>query len=79
VNYGLTVLIMWLLLTVWVIWNLARYGRRERRNVRPRHVSNADMGRTMGLTTKVIERLRERKTIALHFESENRPVIDAAN
>jgi len=73
------VLIMWLLLTIWVLWNVVRYGHHERRNFRPRHVSDADMAQTMGLTTKVMERLRARKTVALHFESEFRPVIEAAN
>ena len=78
-NYGLAVLIMWLLLTLWVVWNVARYGRRERRNVRPQHVSDKQMAATMGLTAATVSRLRSHKTVALHFESENRPAIEAVN
>lgn len=79
VNYGATVLIMWALLTLWVLWNLGRYGRNERRNVRPRHVSDKQMATSMGLKSDMVARLRSRKSIALHFESENRPVIEAVN
>jgi biofilm PGA synthesis N-glycosyltransferase PgaC len=78
-NYGVAVLVMWMLLTLWVVWNVARYGRRERRNVRPRHVSDKQMAATMGLTAAAVARLRSHKTVALHFESENRPAIEAVN
>jgi hypothetical protein len=37
------------------------------------------MAATMGLTAAAVARLRSHKTVALHFESENRPAIEAVN
>ena len=77
VNYGVTVLVMWSALTLWVVWNVTRYGHRERRSVRPRHVSDKQMAAAMGLSTELVKRLRSERMVALHFESESRPVIDS--
>ena len=79
-NYATAVLLMWSLLTLWVVWNLMRYGgRHERRNVKPPHVSDKQMADSMGLTTAVVRSLRSKRSVALHFKSENRPAIDSVN
>ncbi len=77
-NYSVTVLLMWALLTLWVFWNLTRYGHHERRNVRPRHVSDRQMAEAMGLPEDLVHDLRRARRVALHFKSENRPVIETA-
>lgn len=79
VHYAAAVFIMWLLLTAWVVWNQARYGRNERRTVRPPHVSDAKMAKAMGLDPETVMSLRSKKAVALHFESEVRPCIEQAN
>lgn len=75
-EYAVAVLLMWALLTLWVVWNLTRYGQRERRNVRPAHVSEKRMAEAMSLSIEMVRRLRAEQTVALHFEDENRPVIE---
>ncbi|BAU48530.1 N-glycosyltransferase [Sulfurifustis variabilis] len=79
VHYAAAVFVMWFLLTAWVLWNQTRYGRNERRTVRPPHVSEAKMAKAMGLEPETVVSLRVKKKIALHFESEARPCIEHAS
>lgn len=79
VHYTAAVLVMWLLLTGWVLWNQTRYGRNERRTVRPPHVSETNMAKAMGLAPETVRSLRAKKEVALHFESESRPCIEHAS
>lgn len=76
--YGVTVMVMALLLAVWVYWNRRRYGRHERRTARPVHVSDARMARAMGMSPSIIADLKGQKELSLHFESENRPRVEWA-
>lgn len=78
-HYGAAVLGMWVLLTGWVLWNQTRYGRRERRNVRPPHVSDSTMAKAMGLEAGTVAALRTKKEVALHFKSEFQPCIERTN
>ena len=76
VNYGAVVFIMWLGLTLWVLWNLYRYGRMERRTERPPHVTDAQMAKSMKLPTETVKDMRAGRRIALHFGADERPVIE---
>ena len=76
VNYGSVVFVMWLLLTVWVIWNLRRYGQHNRRTVPPPHVTKAQMAEAMHLPVESIHRLHASRVTYLHFDSQERPVIE---
>ncbi|MDH3514441.1 MAG: PgaD family protein, partial [Gammaproteobacteria bacterium] len=76
VNYGLAVFIMWLLLTMWVTWNLHRYGERNRRTVRPAHVTKAQLSEAMHLPLDMIRRLSASRVTKLHFDAQERPVIE---
>ncbi|UCH53598.1 MAG: poly-beta-1,6 N-acetyl-D-glucosamine synthase [Pseudomonadota bacterium] len=78
-TYSAVVIAMWVALTGWVIWNQLRYGRRNRRTVIPRHVSEAEMARSMGLATACVGALRRSQTIALHFSQEKRVIVDRAS
>ena len=40
VNYGSAVIVMWLVLTLWVMWNLRRYGQHNRRTEPPPYVTD---------------------------------------
>ena len=79
INYATATLAMWGALTFWMAWNQLRYGRHERRTVRPPHVSEKQMAGAMGLTNETIARVRAQKTVFMHFESEDRPIIEPAN
>lgn len=79
VNYSTVVFVMWLLLSLWVLWNQIRYGRNERRTVRPPRLSEARLGKAMGMSADEVVALQAKKEIALHFESESRPAVEWAN
>ncbi|MDH3310024.1 MAG: poly-beta-1,6-N-acetyl-D-glucosamine biosynthesis protein PgaD [Gammaproteobacteria bacterium] len=76
VNYGLAVFVMWLLLTLWVTWNLRRYGERNRRNVRPSHVTKEQMAEAMQLSLVTIQKLITSRVTYLHFDKHELPVIE---
>lgn len=76
VNYGAVILIMWALLTLWVIWNLRRYGQNNRRTVMPPHVTKAQIAEAMHLPLDAIRRLNASRMTSMHFDSEERPVIE---
>lgn len=76
IHYATVVFVMWLLLTAWILWNQMRYGRNERRRVRPPHVSEAKMAKAMGLEPEMVSSLRGQKEVALRFESESIPCIE---
>lgn len=75
-NYGAAVFVMWLLLTLWVMWNLHRYGQNNRRTVPPSHVTKAQIAEAMHLPLEVIRRLNASRVTHLHFDSKERPVIE---
>ncbi len=76
VNYGAAVFVMWLALTLWVIWNLRRYGQRNRRHEPPPYVTNDQIAETMHLPVTTISRAHESRDIHLHFDQHERPVIE---
>lgn len=76
VNYGSVVVVMWLLLTLWVVWNLHRYGQRNRRMALPPHVTKAQMAEAMHLTQESIRRLNASRITYMHFDGQERPVIE---
>jgi hypothetical protein len=67
---------MWLLLTLWVIWNLRRYGQRNRRTVLPPHVTNAQMAEAMRLSPESLRRVNASRVTYMHFDSQEYPVIE---
>jgi biofilm PGA synthesis N-glycosyltransferase PgaC len=75
-TYGGVVLAMWLVLSIWVLWNLRRYGRNNRRTVQPDSVTDAKMAETMHLPVEMIGRLHASRKISLHFDKHERPVIE---
>lgn len=78
-NYGGVVLVMWLALSVWVFWNLRRYGRNNRRTVQPDYVTDAKMAETMHLPFELIGQLHVSRQISLHFDQHERPIIEQTN
>lgn len=76
VDYGSIVVAMWLLLTLWVVWNLHRYGQRNRRMALPPHVTRAQMAEAMHLPQESIRRLNTSRATYMHFDSEEYPVIE---
>ncbi len=76
VNYSAVVFVMWLGLTLWVFWNMHRYGRKERRVELPSHVSDAAMAASMKLSTQAIMDIHASRHVVLHFGSDERPVLE---
>jgi biofilm PGA synthesis N-glycosyltransferase PgaC len=78
-TYSAVVVAMCVVLLAWVLWNRKRYGgRRNRRTVQPRHLSEAEVSRVMALAPACVGALRRSQTIALHFDEAGHPVIDQA-
>jgi biofilm PGA synthesis N-glycosyltransferase PgaC len=76
VNYGSVVFVMWLTLTLWVVWNMKRYGRRNRRTVPPPPVTQAEMAEAMKLSPETLRRLNTSRISYLHFNNRELPVIE---
>jgi biofilm PGA synthesis N-glycosyltransferase PgaC len=76
VNYGAVVFSMWLGLTLWVLWNVYRYGRNDRRVELPPHVTDIQMAEAMNLTAEAMNDIRTNRQISLHFDGQERPVIE---
>ncbi len=76
VNYGSAVFVMWLTLTLWVIWNLRRYGQHNRRTEPPPYVTDDQMAEAMHLPVGTISRAHASRHIHLHFDQHERPVIE---
>ncbi|GAB4507031.1 MAG: hypothetical protein Tsb0026_00820 [Sulfuricaulis sp.] len=76
INYGAAVFVMWLLLTLWVLWNLRRYGQRNRRTVPPPHVTHAQMAESLHLSSESLRRLNASRVIHMHFDGQEYPVIE---
>ena len=75
-NYSAAVFAMWLSLTLWVLWNLRRYGQHNRRTVPPPHVSKTQMSEAMHVAGDVMRRVHASRQIYLHFDGHERPVIE---
>ena len=76
-NYSLVILVMWTLLGVWVIWNQKRYGKKDRRHMKPNHVSRINLKTSTGLDFPLLDQLRHSKEIYIHFDEDKRPVIES--
>jgi len=76
VGYGSVVFAMWLMLTLWVIWNLHRYGQRNRRNELPPHVTDDQMAEAMHLPIATISRMHGSRQIYLYFDGYERPIVE---
>lgn len=76
VNYGSAVFVMWLLLTLWVLWNLRRYGQRNRRTVPPPHVTHAQIAESMHLSPESLRLLNASRVTHMHFDAQECPVIE---
>lgn len=76
VNYGSVVFVMWLLLTLWVTWNMRRYGQNNRRTVPPPHVTRAEMAAAMKLPVETLDQLSASRISYLHFDNRELPVIE---
>jgi len=75
-DYSAAVFAMWLALTLWVLWNLRRYGQNNRRTVPPPHVSKAQMSEAMHVAADVMQRVHSSRRIYLHFDRHERPVFE---
>ncbi len=75
VNYATFIGAMGALLALWVIWNQQRYGRRDKRNVIPDHVSEKQVEEVTGLDQGIVDELRRARRIAMHFR-DDLPVIE---
>jgi len=75
-NYGSVIVFMWLLTAAWIIWNSKRYGRRNRRNGVAPVVTTEQVCQSTNLSAESVEYLRNTKTTFLHFDNEDRPIID---
>ncbi|MGD8568751.1 MAG: poly-beta-1,6-N-acetyl-D-glucosamine biosynthesis protein PgaD [Gammaproteobacteria bacterium] len=75
-NYGSVILTMWAMMAVWILWNQRRYGRHNRRNSEAPVVTTEQVRESTNLSTEEVGYLRSNKEIFLHFDEEDRPVID---
>jgi hypothetical protein len=66
---------MALALTLWVIWNQRRYGRHDKRNMIPKHVSETQVGEATGLGQKDMDGLRSARAIFMHYDGIH-PVVE---
>lgn len=76
ISYSAIILVIWMLLILWIFYNQLRYGRHEKRNSTPRHISDSQVCAVMGFAPTLLEELRNSKTIFLHYDENDRPVIE---
>jgi len=76
-NYSFAILAMWVVLGLWVTWNQKRYGNRNRRQLKPNHVSRMNLKTTTGLDFPLLDQLRHSKEIFIHFDEDKKPVIES--
>jgi len=76
-QYSLAIAAMWGVLAMWVVWNQKRYGNRDRRKLRPTHVSRINLKSSTGLDFPLLDQLRHSKEIFIHFDENKQPVIEA--
>ncbi len=76
-GYGTAILAMWCALAGWIVWNQRRYGRRNRRSVSMPSVSLEQMSHRIGISALEVERIRNGKRVALHFDESDRPVVES--
>jgi|GEM_PF-9733 len=75
INYTVAILAMGLMLGLWVLWNQRRYGRHDKRNVIPKHVSETQVGEAAGLGQKDVDELRNARAIYMHYDG-TQPVVE---
>lgn len=76
-NYGAVIFTMWLGLAIWIIWNKLRYSeQRDRRKTRAPVVTDAQLCERTGLDSAALNALRDCKEMCLHFDDNDKPVID---
>ena len=76
-NYSFAILVMWSILGLWVVWNQKRYGKKDRRHLKPNHVSRINLKTTTGLDFPLLDQLRQSKEIFIHFDDDKKPVIES--
>jgi len=76
-QYSFAILAMWVILGLWVVWNQKRYGKKERRHLRPTHVSRFSLKSSTGLDFPLLDQLRHSKEIFIHFDDNKKPVIES--
>lgn len=76
VDYSIAIFVMWLLLTLWVLWNLLRYGKRNRRSTGPRLVTSEDIAAAIGCEPATVDQLKASREIFLHFDENDHPVVE---
>jgi biofilm PGA synthesis N-glycosyltransferase PgaC len=75
-SYGGVVLVMWLTMAGWIIWNKQRYGKRNRRLTQPQQVSSLQAAEVVGIEPPVVEMIRNSKEVSLHYNDEDHVVIE---
>jgi poly-beta-1,6-N-acetyl-D-glucosamine biosynthesis protein PgaD len=75
-KYGSVILTMWVMVAAWILWNQRRYGRRNRRNGQAPVVSTEQIQEHTNLSTDEVSYLRSNREVYIHFDEEDRPVID---
>jgi len=76
-RYGSVIFSMWLCLAIWIIWNKVRYSdMRDRRKTKAPIVSDQQLMERTGLDQFSLIALRECKEMCLHFDNNDKPVID---
>lgn len=75
VNYAAFIAAMGVVLTLWVIWNQQRYGRRDKRINIPSHVSEAQVEEATGLDQGIVDELRRSRKIAMYYR-DGMPVVE---
>jgi len=76
-RYGSVIFSMWLCLAIWIIWNKVRYSDlRDRRKTKAPVVSDEQLMQHTGLDEFSLNALRDCKEMCLHFDNNDKPVID---
>ena len=77
-HYGLAILGMLVVISLWVIWNRQHYGRRNLRVNQPPAVSVDEMAQYAGVSQKDLRTLQDRRDLRVTFDEQDRLVISAS-
>ncbi|MEJ2108204.1 MAG: poly-beta-1,6-N-acetyl-D-glucosamine synthase [Acidiferrobacteraceae bacterium] len=76
VSYAGITFAMWAGLSVWVLWNMFRYGRRNNRLRRPEMLEDEVVAQRMGLSGESIQSVQHRQHVFLHYNEHLHMVLE---
>lgn len=74
-HYGIVILGMFVVISLWVIWNRQHYGRHNLRTRQPPAVGLDELAQHVGLSPQSLRRLQSRRSLLVTFDEQDRLVI----